>query len=375
MRIGFDAKRLYNNFTGLGNYSRTLLTNLQRAYPEDNYYLYTPKIRETPETNDFLQNPGYHTVLPARGMKSYWRACSVKQNLKKDGIELYHGLSHEIPLNIQKTGIKSVVTIHDIIYKTYPDMFPAIDRCFYDLKFRYSCKHADKVIAISESTKRDIIHYFGTPEEKIEVIYQAINPIFYKLQEKEQTEQIIRQHNIPADFLLYVGAINSRKNLLSILKAYEFLPKDLQLPLVIIGNGGQYKTEVLKYAETHQLSHLIILINNLSDTRTLQAFYQNASIFIYPSFYEGFGLPVTEALLSRTPVITSGISSLPEAGGQAAWYADPGSPEEIATGIKAILTDSAKREAMKEEGYQYAHRQFAPELLTSQVHRLYHSLQ
>lgn len=374
MRIGFDAKRLYNNFTGLGNYSRTLVGNLSAFYPGDEYCLYTPTVRHTPETEMFLNEMNYRTVVSHSPLKAYWRGCSVKKNLKQDHIDIYHGLSHEVPLNIHKSGIRSVVTIHDIIYKTYPDMFTSIDRAIYDMKFRYSCKHADKVIAISEQTKRDIISYFGTSEDKIEVIYQAINPIFYQMQEMELATCIVEKFQLPKDYLLYVGSINSRKNLMSIVMAMKLLPRDLQLPLVIVGQGGQYKQDTLKYAIDNKLDHLLIWVNNLSDSRTLQAFYQRARMLIFPSVYEGFGLPVTEALLSGTPVITSNVSSLPEAGGPNSYYVSPMDIEQIARGIETILTDDTLRIEMIEKGFHFAQAQFMPKRLTEQVHQLYQNL-
>lgn len=374
MRIGFDAKRLYNNFTGLGNYSRTLVRDLHTNYPEDEICLYTPKICHSPETDFFLHQTDLHTHLHSGTGNAYWRTFSIKKDLKKDRIELYHGLSHEIPVGIQRTGIKSVVTIHDIIYKTYPDMFTAVDRLIYDRKFRYSCKHADKIIAISECTKNDIIQYFGTPADKIEVIYQAINPIFYQMQSSEEARKTVASYHIPDDFLLYVGSINSRKNLLSIIKAYTLLPGDLQIPLVIIGKGGQYKDEVLKYAASRQLISKLILIDNLHDSKTLQAFYQQAKLFLFPSVYEGFGLPVTEALLSKTPVITSNTSSLPEAGGPAPVYVSPYDIEAITEGIKQILCDTTARIQMIEEGFRFAHQKFDPCTLCTQVHNLYKQL-
>lgn len=374
MRIGFDAKRLYNNFTGLGNYSRTLVNDLHINYPEDELHLYSPKVRHAPETDFFLHKPELHTHLHPGLSGAYWRTFSIKKDLKRNEIELYHGLSHEIPIGIQHSGIKSVVTIHDIIYKTYPAMFTAIDRLIYDRKFRYSCKHADKIIAISECTKNDIMQYFGTPADKIEVIYQAINPIFYQMQDSEKARQTVASYHVPDDFLLYVGSINSRKNLLSVIKAYALLPRDLQIPFVIIGKGGQYKDEVLKYAASRQLMSKLILIDNLHDSQTLQAFYQQAKLFIFPSVYEGFGLPVTEALLSKTPVITSNVSSLPEAGGSAPVYVSPYDIEAIAEGIKHILNDTADRARMIEEGFQFAHQKFDPRILCAQVHDLYKKL-
>lgn len=374
MQIGFDAKRLYNNFTGLGNYSRTLLNNLSDFFPEDKYYLYTPKIREDIVTTPFLNSDKYNTFCYKGMFKSLWRSSGIKKNLYRDKIDIFHGLSHEIPVNIHKTGIRSVVTIHDVIFLTYPDMYTTIDRAIYNRKFRYACKNADKIIAISECTKQDIIRHFGTAEEKIEVIYQAIQPTFYSMQAGETAKATILKYKLPKDYLLYVGAINSRKNLLGIVKALKLLPADFQLPLVIIGNGHEYKTEVLKYAEQAGLTQRLILMNNIHDPKELQAFYQQARIFIYPSFYEGFGLPVTEALLSKVPVITSNQSCLPEAGGPDSCYVNPACPEEIAHAIVSVLSDDGKRLNMIEKGYQFAQEQFNTEKLTRQVHQLYQQI-
>lgn len=374
MQIGFDAKRLYNNFTGLGNYSRTLVQNLNHYFPDDSYYLYTPKIRQDITTTPFLNNPAFHTICHPGILKSLWRSSFIKKDLKRDKIDIYHGLSHEIPLNIAKTGIRTVVTIHDIMYLAYPDMYTAIDRTIYKFKFQYACQHADKVIAISECTKQDIIRYLGTPENKIEVIYQAIQPTFYIRQPQEQAKQTIQKYQIPSDFLLYVGAINSRKNLLGIVKALALLPREYQIPLVIIGNGHQYKEEVLKFAAQAHLSNRLILLPNLHDPVELQAFYQQARIFLFPSFYEGFGLPVTEALLSKVPVITSNRSCLPEAGGPDSCYIQPESSEEIAEAIISILSDEEKRLEMTEKGFQYAQNKFNVKNLTGQVHQLYQEI-
>lgn len=374
MRIGFDAKRLYNNFTGLGNYSRTLVENLHQYFPEDEYYLYTPKVRQDIVTAPFLEHPDYKTEHYQGPLKSLWRSSFIKKDLKKDEIDIYHGLSHEIPFNLHRTKIRSVVTIHDIIFLTYPAMYTAIDRAIYNYKFRYACKYADKIIAISECTKRDIIEHFGTSPEKIDVIYQSIQPTFYSMQSEDAATLIVKKYNLPKDYLLYVGAINSRKNLLGIVKSMAFLPRDMQIPLIIIGNGHQYKKEVLEYAEKAGLTKHLQLISIVHDPLELQAIYQKARIFIYPSFYEGFGLPVTEALLSKVPVITSNQSSLPEAGGPSSYYINPNQPEEMAEAIKIILSDEIRRQNMIENGYLYAHDRFNVNRLTTQVHQLYQQI-
>lgn len=367
MKIGFDSKRLFCNLTGLGNYSRTLLQNLGQFYPGNDYYLYTPKIKINEETKPFLENPGFEIRIPGVLFKSIWRSYSIKYQLLKDRIQLYHGLSHEIPVHLHKTQIKSVVTIHDLIFKIYPETYSAFDRKIYDIKFRYACQHADRVIAISENTKADIVRFYRIDPDKIDVIYQACNPVFYQSVNQQENDRIIRRHNIPADYLLSVGSVEPRKNLKKVIASLSLLNRDLRIPLVIIGRGRTYKLEVKEMIRKAGLEKSVIWVDNPLNNEQLQAIYQNSKCLLYPSLYEGFGLPVAEALLSRTPVITSDRSSLKEAGGPGSVYIDPEKPEQIAAAIEKVLTDSDFRDRMINDGYLYAHQNFAPEKVTKQV--------
>ena len=160
MRIGFDAKRLYNNFTGLGNYSRTVIDILTAEYPENEYFLYTPKTRLNGVTLPYYGKHNCHTITPKGVMRgSAWRSYGLVGDMKSDGIELFHGLSNEMPTGLFHSGIKSVVTIHDVAFRTFPDMYHWHDRKIYDMKWQYACNHADSIIAISECTKKDVLEY------------------------------------------------------------------------------------------------------------------------------------------------------------------------------------------------------------------------
>ncbi|MDX1942503.1 MAG: glycosyltransferase family 1 protein [Saprospiraceae bacterium] len=370
-RIGFDAKRLFNNFTGLGNYSRTLLRNLAEFYPENAYFLYTPKVTKNEETQFFLNSPLYSVHLPQGQPKAYWRSWGVKKDLRKHKIQLFHGLSHEIPVGIQKTKIKSIVTIHDLVFKHYPHHFPLIDRQIYDYKFHYACENANKIIAISESTKRDIIEFYNITAEKIEVIYQSCHERFMQEKSPKAIEAVLKRYQLPGGYFFYVGSVIERKNLLSIVQALELLPSDLKLPLVVVGDGKAYKNKVQEYIARKNLQKQVIFIK--ADYDDLPALYQQAKIFIYPSVYEGFGIPILEALFSKTPVITSNISSLPEAGGPDSYLIDPRQPEQIAAGIQKILSNDAFRKEMIEKGFAYAQR-FKGAPLTEQLMELYETL-
>ena len=367
MRIGFDSKRLYSNFTGLGNYSRTLVKNLQKFYSNDEYYLYTTKLKKTPETSFFYDSSNFNTYTAKTAFKSFWRSVSVVNQLQKDKIDLYHGLSNEVPTNLKKTKIKSIVTIHDLIFKILPQTYPAIDRHIYDLKFRKSCQSADRIIAISNSTKKDLINFYNINPDKIDVIYQSCNPLFYENSKNEDSEAILKKHGIPNEFLLFVGSIEKRKNLKLLINAYQYLSPDLQIPLVIVGGNKSHKDELLEMIKAKKLEKKVLWIVDLKDNNHLKIIYKKAMALIYPSLYEGFGLPVAEALLSKTPVITSNVSSLPEAGGPNTLYIDPTNSEELADAIKKVLTNSELRKTMIHNGYEYAIQNLGPEVVSNKL--------
>lgn len=367
MKIGFDAKRLYNNFTGLGNYSRTTIDILTEYVPQHQYFLYTPKVTKNEVTLPYLQSAKCRTCLPEGTMKgSLWRSYGIASDLQRDEIDLFHGLSNEIPTGLAKRGIPSVVTIHDVAFHTFKDMYRWHDRMIYHQKWKYACRHANHIIAISESTKADIIRFFEVPEEKISVIYQPVNKVYYEIEDQKEAQ-------LTAPYMLYVGSVNSRKNLLGIVKAMELLPTDLQIPLTIVGGGGSYKRLVEQYIAEHHMEHLFHWTSAI-DSVSLKQLYAQATLFLYPSFYEGFGLPVVEALLSGCPVLTSNTSSLPEAGGPDSLQTDPRNIEEIRDGIVRILTDDSLRKQMIEGGRQYALDKFHPKTIAGQLANIYEKM-
>jgi glycosyltransferase involved in cell wall biosynthesis len=367
-RIGYDAKRLFNNFTGLGNYSRTLLHNLVTYYPEETYFLYTPKVVRHPETQFFLNSAMFTVRQPQPLQKLFWRSSRIKSGLRKDRIDLYHGLSHEIPLGIDRTGIPAVVTIHDLIFKHYPEHYAYFDRQVYDYKFRYACEHATGVIAISESTRQDIVRWYGIPEEKVKVIYQSCGDQFMQEKSPETIREVLRHYKLPVDYLLYVGSLIERKNLLGIVEALALLPKDLQLPLVVVGQGDAYREKVLRRASSLGVADKLLFTRIAY--ADLPAVYQQARVFLYPSYFEGFGIPVIEALYSKTPVVTSNVSSLPEAAGPDSALVPPDDYAAMAAATASLLTDTAAREEAVSKGWQYVQR-FQGEPLSKELVQYY----
>lgn len=352
MKIGFDGKRATNNLTGLGNYSRSLIAQLAEFFPQNQYFVYSPKIKEHPQIRHFLNVKGVHSALPDQpGL--FWRTSGIKKQLSKDGIELFHGLSHEIPLGIQNSGIRSMVTIHDLIFLRFPKYFGRIDRFIYKLKARYACKNADKIVAISECTKRDIIEFFQTDPDKIEVIYQSCDDSFKSpASEKLKQDATIRNY-LPPKYILNVGTVETRKNLLTLIKALPEIHPDYQL--VVVGKRTPYASLVYKEIDRLGLKGRVHFLQNVPFDE-LPSIYQMASAFIYPSVYEGFGIPIIEALYSGVPVIAATGSCLEEAGGENSLYVAPSDHTALATAVNSVLNDPALAEQMKIKGLEYVQK-------------------
>jgi glycosyltransferase involved in cell wall biosynthesis len=369
MRIGFDAKRVYQNTTGLGNYSRMVLKSLAENFPEHQYFLFSAASKQkitlniAASTRDFFYNGS---------LKAYWRSYAIRKDLLKHNINIYHGLSNEIPFGLKQTKIRTVVTIHDLIFKHYPQHYSYIDRKIYDIKSKYACLNADVILAASEATKQDIIDFYNINDRNIKVVYQACDDIFHKQLSEEQIQFSLLQYNLPQNFILYVGSITERKNLLNICKAYLQIPGELRMPCLVIGNGNKYADTVKKFITKHGLSKYFIFLKNIPSS-DLPAFYRKAKIFIYPSLYEGFGIPVLEAIASGCPVITSNISSLPEVAGEAALLINPNSENEIAKAIIKMLSDSHYKKTLIESGYEQI-KSFNKNIMAEKIMEIYTAL-
>lgn len=364
MRIGYDGKRAANNLTGLGNYSRSLIAHLAVQFPANQYLVYTPKVKENISRFPIFAQPNVHLNLPNKQeSKLFWRSSGIKKQLLADKIELFHGLSHEIPIGIHKTGIKSIVTMHDLIFLRKPQYYKWIDRIIYRLKSEYACKHADRIIAISEQTKQDIIALYGTDPSKIDVIYQSCDDSFKTLKSAEEKEASRIKYQLPEKYLLYVGTIEARKNLLALIKA---LPKvDAAYPLIVIGRATKYTVLVKNEIEKLGLQNRVIFLNSVPFYE-LPAIYQLASCFILPSYYEGFGIPIIEALYGNVPVIAATGSCLEEAGGPDSLYVHPDDSNALADAINKVLSNESLRSKMKQKGMEYVQR-FNNETVTQHV--------
>ncbi len=371
MRIGFDAKRAFYNRSGLGNYSRDTIFGLMKYFPDNEYILYTPH-KKNPV--DFNYGDNTKVIKPqglSRLYQSYWRSVTLGTNISKEKLDIYHGLSNELPANIIYAGTRKVVTIHDLIFMRYPELYKAVDREIYQQKFFEACLAADKIIAISKQTKDDIISFFHIPKEKIEIIYQGCNPIFQEKKSEEELKQVLEKYHLPQSFLLNVGTLEKRKNGLLILKALQI--SNIDIPIVFVGKSTAYIKEFQSFIKEYNIpENRVIFLHNVP-TDDLPALYQAASIFIYPSLFEGFGIPILEAISSGTPVITNKYGCFIEAGGDAAKYINPNHPEEIGVAISEILNHQDLKIEMQEKGYKHAEN-FSQQKIAQNLMSLYQSL-
>lgn len=370
MITGYDAKRMFCNRRGLGNYSRDLIRILSEYYPENTYHLYTPVVKidvRTDERNTSVFQPeGIFSVLP----KWLWRAQGVKKQIVINGDDIFHGLSQELPAGLEKTSVKKVVTFHDALFLRFPELYDTVYRKIITLKTHNALKVADRIIAISEQSKQDAMYYFGAREDKIEVIYQGCNNIFRKNVSEQQKENVKTKYALPSQYLLYVGAIEKRKNISGLLNALQKVKTNI--PLVIAGHNTRYADEMKTLAGKLNPDRRVVFLHN-AENYDLPAIYQMAEIFLFPSLFEGFGIPILEALCSGTPVIASAGSCFEETGGKHSIYVDTQNSEVFAHAIDNLLVSHELQKVMKTEGLKHAEN-FTDEKIARQLNNLYKNL-
>ncbi|MDR2358405.1 MAG: glycosyltransferase family 4 protein [Prevotellaceae bacterium] len=371
MQIGFDAKRAFRNFTGLGNYSRAVISILSDFYPDNQYFLYTPFYKKHPLLS-FARRPNITVRGPEGFLKrlpTAWRSLGMASDVRFEKIELFHGLTGELTVGLSKK-IRTVVTVHDLIFLRCPSYYKSIDRWMYARKHKLACESADLVIAISKQTKQDIIEFFGIDEKKIRLVYQGCDAQFYRTATDTEKQNVRALYRLPEKYILYVGTVEMRKNLITLVKAMSLLPEDVQL--VVVGRETAYAKKVKEEIAARKLEQRILFLNEVMFNH-LPAIYQLAQVFCLPSLFEGFGIPVLEALNSRVPVVASDISSLPEAGGSGQLYIPPDDEQAIAHAIQQVLGDASLRNKMIAAGMEHA-TQFREESIAKNIWSVYKEL-
>lgn len=373
MKIGFDAKRIFYNRTGLGNYSRSVLSGLTKQFLSDTFHLYTPAVgafdyflKSNTQVLRHFPKSSIDKKLP-----SFWRSKNLVKDLLADGIEVFHGLSNELPKGIEKSGIKSLVTIHDLIFLHYPKQYPWFDRQVYQRKFASAVKRADVVIATSENTKIDILQFYQCNPDKVKVCYQNCDEIFVHQITEIRKKELLLKYGLNRSYILCVGTLEERKNQINLLKAYAQCDMP-DIDLIFIGKKASGFNSLERFVNHNHLAGRVRFIYELPFT-DLPGIYQLARCAAYLSNYEGFGIPVIEAMRSKIPVICSNSSSIKEVGAKAAILVDPNSLSEIKDGLMEIVYNETIRASLLEAAEPHL-KKFDTDVLSAQLHQIYTDL-
>lgn len=379
MTIGFDGKRAAQNRTGLGNYSRFVIKSLARRFPGENLKVYVPNQRKAKLLDEIPALENIEYLYPDRDgwrhLPSAWRVWGITPQLSRDKIDIYHGLSNELPLTIEKSSCRKVVTIHDLIMMSHPQLYPAIDRTIYAAKIRRACRMADKIVAVSNFTARQLEQRLGVDSRKIAVIYQGCDPIFSVKPDVETMDEVRRRYNLPDRFILYVGTIEERKNLMLVAEALHTIARhrrEDEIKVVAIGRPTPYLEKVKQFLDEKGLASRMIFLHGVP-YRDLPVIYYLARIFVYPSVVEGFGIPLLEAVTAGVPAIGCTGSCLEVAGGGGSLYVDPNAPQAMADAIMAVWSNESLSSEMRETGLIHAAK-FSENILADEMMGLYRSL-
>lgn len=372
MRIGVDAKRLFNNFTGLGNYSRFVVDALTNSYPAEEYYLYTTRSKNHPEVTRYLDSSRYTVRLPdhfiGKRFPSLWRTFGLKSVLQRDNIDVFHGLSNELPSGVSpRDSFTSVLTVHDLIFLRFPEYYNPVDVRIYTWKLRQACRHATHIVAVSQQTANDLQEFLHVDEKKLRVVYQGHHPNFSSIASPETLKQVRDKYQLPAEFILCVGTLEERKNAATVIKSLQSMHE--QLPLVLVGKPTRYMTALQALVNERKLGDRVRFLHQVSFA-DLPAVYQSASVFVYPSVFEGFGIPIVEAIASGIPVVSSIGSAFSEAGGPHCLYCNPADPSAFGEAMDRVLGNNLLRESMIAGSREYIKR-FEPAVIAAELMKVY----
>ena len=369
MNIGIDARLLCNG-TGIGRYTRSLFFALARRQSQtDTYFLLFD--RDYP--------PGQIPALPSnfRALTAHcqtrmlWTNWHVPRLLRQHGIEVYHGVCNfELPV---RKACRYVVTIHDLVPLFFPKLVPKKHRLFFELFMKRAAHTADLIITDSEHSKQDIVRYLNVPAEKIRVIYLGYEPSVPHGDDPPRLAAILKRYGISQPYLLFVGVIEPKKNLARLLEAFALLRQETsvgkELQLVLAGGKGWFSDHLLPKVQELRLTEQVIFTGFVPEA-DLPDLYRGAEVFVFPSIYEGFGLPVVEAMAHGVPVVTSNGSSLPEIAGDAGILVDPHDPAAICAGIAEVLRHPGKKDRMRRAGLQRA-QQFTWQQTAAATYQVY----
>lgn len=328
MKIGFDAKRYFHNRTGLGNYSRDLINGLCTYCPDHRYFLFD----RSPDLGMVSKNAV--AVTPQRP-SSIWRVHGMIKEMQLYQLDVFHGLSNELPYGTYPKQIKKIVTIHDVIFRLFPEQYAFVDRSIYHEKTRHAVKIADTVIATSRATAKDLMHLYHLEEGKIKVVYQTCGDVHKETYSGSEINNFRNTNRLQEPYLLYVSSFQTRKNHLPLIKAFAAL-KQNKVKLVLAGRKGETYDNCVRLIKALQLEKLVNLVDDISYSE-LPLLYRGASGFIYPSMIEGFGIPLIEAAYAGLPMAVNDIAVFREIAPEGTLFFDVNQEESMIRSMRNLL--------------------------------------
>lgn len=353
MRIGIDIQSTLGQKTGIGLYAASLLHALRRVAPHHEYIE--------------LAWGRFHELRTDQRL--YWQQWGLPRRAKKAKVDILHVPGFDAPF-LKPCPV--VLTVHDLIGRIFPHNLPPISRFYWSFWLPYSIRWADVIIADSECTRRDLIRWTGISPERVRVVYLGVDASFRPLRDNASLEAVRAKYGLPDRFVLYVGTIEPRKGLDTLLIAYAMLADEIPQDLVIAGKLGWYTRPLFQLIEAYRLKQRVHFIGYVADD-DLPKLYNLATLFVYPSRYEGFGLPPLEAMACGVPVICSNVASLPEVAGDAAWLVPPDAPEVLAAAMRQVLENEQLQDMMRTKGLERA-RNFTWEETARRTVEIYEEL-
>ena len=357
MHIGYDGKRAVQNNTGLGNYSRLLAAVMARRFGSDRFTLYAPRPRTTPRLAPVLEAANVELRGPEGALwrlaPALWRSAAMGRQMRAEGVDLIHGLSGELPLGVERLGVPSVVTVHDVIFRRFPQLYKPLDRRIYDAKFGHATRRATRVLAISECTARDIVEFYGIPREKIDVVYQGCDRQFHLPVTPGRIEAVRRKYGLTRPYIISVGTIEERKNQMLAVKGLSGIGRGYDL--VLAGRQTPYADAIRACAAAAGVADRVKIIEG-APFDELPALYAGAVCSAYTSRFEGLGKPVKESIAAGTPVVVASGSCLEEAAGPGAPCVGPDDTEGWTAAVGRLLDSAEERDTLVSRGREYIRR-------------------
>ena len=366
MRIGIDARLLHYTKGGISQYILRLLDGLAQLCPPDDIAV----LRSRKSAPTAFAGCPFRQVPIFTPPHNRFEQTALRLEMSRLHLDLLHSPDFIPPF---RRRFKSVITVHDLAFLLYPHLLTRESAHYYG-QIDQAVRSADHIIAVSESTKRDVTRLLGAPEDRVSVIHEAINPCFQVMADRVAVEAARVKHGLPERYIVFVGTIEPRKNLPTLFKAMRILADQYSpgVALAVIGEWGWLYDDVLQTYEKLRLQDVVRFLGHV-DASELVALYNGAAALAYPSYYEGFGLPPLEAMACGAPVVASNTSSMPEVIGDAGLLVSPDDAEAIAVALWRLLSDAQLRQTLVERGFQRV-RGFSVQGMAQKTLDLYHSV-